>query len=55
MSGVTFARGGDSLQRILESRPLLSEPYRVLITFAEPAREGEVVPSKDMARFWSYS
>jgi hypothetical protein len=36
--------------RLLESAPVQG-PYRVLVTFVEPAREQE--PSRDLTPFWA--
>jgi hypothetical protein len=37
---------------LLEAPPAVQRPYRVLVTFMEPARE-PVTPPRDMARFWA--
>ncbi len=37
--------------QLLETAPV-QEPYRVLVTFVEPAREEGLLP-RDVARFWA--
>jgi len=37
--------------RLLETAPV-QEPYHVLVTFVEPARE-QTVPAHDLSRFWA--
>ena len=38
--------------RLLETAPVQGGPYRVVVTFVEPAREEEVL-ARDVARFWA--
>ena len=38
--------------RLLETAPVQG-PYRVLVTFVEPAREGDKALARDLERFWA--